>query len=147
MINTKHIFSEQNILVAVPTYNNAGTIAHVITDLRKYVDNILIVNDGSTDNTSDILAASSVEHISYTKNKGKGYAIRQAFKYALANDYKYVLTIDSDGQHFASDYTAYYSINEHQLIHSYWPNNAYQGHHDGQLTCYVKDYSLIHKYI
>ena len=107
MINTKHIFSEQNILVAVPTYNNAGTIAHVITDLRKYVDNILIVNDGSTDNTSDILAASSVEHISYTKNKGKGYAIRQAFKYALANDYKYVLTIDSDGQHFASDLSSF----------------------------------------
>ena len=92
-----------SVLIVIPTYNNDGTLAKVIEDVRVYSDNILVVNDGSTDSTADIIENAGVQHISYSKNKGKGYAIRQSFIYAKNNGFDYVITIDADGQHFASD--------------------------------------------
>lgn len=103
MTQTKLIIDEQKILVVVPTYNNAGTIVSVIEQVRQYSDHILVVNDGSTDTTAEIIRSLNVEQISYSKNRGKGYAIRRSFEYAKQNGYNYVLTIDSDGQHYASD--------------------------------------------
>lgn len=103
MTTTKQIITEQKILVVVPTYNNAGTIASVIEQVRQYSDHILVVNDGSTDSTAEIIHSLAVKHISYTPNRGKGYAIRRSFEYAKEIGYDYVLTIDSDGQHYASD--------------------------------------------
>lgn len=103
MNQTKQIISEQKILVVVPTYNNASTIASVIEQVKQYSDHILVVNDGSTDTTAEIIHSLPVEHISYANNRGKGHAIRCSFRYAKENGYNYVLTIDSDGQHYASD--------------------------------------------
>lgn len=91
------------LLIVVPTYNNETTIAQLINDVKEFTDNILVVNDGSTDNTATIVDGLNVHNVSYTTNKGKGYAIRQSFKYAIEHGYNYVLTIDSDGQHYASD--------------------------------------------
>lgn len=107
MTQTKQIINEQKILVVVPTYNNAGTIATVIEQVRQYSDHVLVVNDGSTDATAEIINSLDVEHISYAHNRGKGYAIRSSFKYARENGYNYVLTIDSDGQHYASDIASF----------------------------------------
>ena len=103
MVNTKEIIDKKRILVVLPTYNNAGTLASVIEQVREYSNNVLVVNDGSTDSTIEIIEHSAVAHISYTKNRGKGYAIKSAFKYAIENNYNYVLTIDSDGQHYISN--------------------------------------------
>lgn len=103
MTQTKQIINEQRILVVVPTYNNAGTIAEVIKQVRQYSNHILVVNDGSTDATAEIIESLDVLNISYTPNRGKGYAIRSSFNYAKENGYDYVLTIDSDGQHYAND--------------------------------------------
>src|SRR6187549_214322 len=90
--------------VIIPTYNNAATLAGVIEDVARYSDHIIVVNDGSTDNTVEIVNNyPSVQLISYPKNVGKGWALRKAFKYALEKSYKYAITIDSDGQHFAKD--------------------------------------------
>ena len=91
------------LLIVIPTYNNENTIADVINGAREYTDNILVVNDGSTDSTASILESAAVNNISYSPNRGKGYAIRKSFKYAVEHGYNYVLTIDSDGQHFSSD--------------------------------------------
>ncbi|MFR9650615.1 MAG: DUF2062 domain-containing protein [Rikenellaceae bacterium] len=103
MSETRRKIEEHRVLIVVPTYNNQTTIGQVIRDVRGYSDDILVVNDGSTDSTHSIIESLGVESISYTPNRGKGYAIRQSFKYALERGYNYVLTIDSDGQHFASD--------------------------------------------
>ncbi|MEG1553483.1 MAG: DUF2062 domain-containing protein [Rikenellaceae bacterium] len=103
MTDVKEILTEYKVLVVIPTYNNAGTLANVIGEVKQYTNNILIVNDGSTDDTLTTIKSSTVEYISYLPNKGKGYAIRQSFKYALEQGYDYVLTLDSDGQHYASD--------------------------------------------
>jgi glycosyltransferase involved in cell wall biosynthesis len=90
--------------VIIPTYNNAATLAGVIEDAAQYSDHIIVVNDGSTDNTVDIVNNyPAVQLISYPKNTGKGWALRQAFTYAVEKGYRYAVTIDSDGQHFAKD--------------------------------------------
>jgi glycosyltransferase involved in cell wall biosynthesis len=88
----------------MPTYNNATTIGAVVQDVMQYSDDICVVNDGSTDNTLQVLSQfASLKIHSYTKNQGKGWALRQGFKFALQHGYDYAITIDSDGQHFAKD--------------------------------------------
>ncbi len=94
--------------VIIPTYNNAATLAGVIEDVAGYSDHIIVVNDGSTDNTVDIVKNyPAVQFISYPKNVGKGWALRKAFAYATQKGYQYAITIDSDGQHFAKDLPAF----------------------------------------
>lgn len=91
-------------IVVIPTYNNAGTIAKVISDVREYSDDVLVVNDGSTDETSNILhSIEGIEIIEYPKNKGKGHALRLALDKACEMGFVYAITIDADGQHFADD--------------------------------------------
>jgi glycosyltransferase involved in cell wall biosynthesis len=92
------------VCVIVPTYNNEKTLKRVLDSVLQFTSNIIIVNDGSTDTTSEILAAySQLVQIHHTKNSGKGIALRNGFKKAIELDYHYAITIDSDGQHFASD--------------------------------------------
>jgi glycosyltransferase involved in cell wall biosynthesis len=90
--------------VIIPTYNNENTLNQVITDVLSFTPDIIVVNDGSTDNTQNILNCfTDLRVISYKPNRGKGYAIRQGFKAAINAGYRYAISIDSDGQHFASD--------------------------------------------
>ena len=97
-------FEKTKTCVVIPTYNNAGTLGVVLDDILKYTNQIIVVNDGSTDGTTDLIPKyRGIQWISYEKNVGKGWALRQAFKMALELGYDNVITIDSDGQHFASD--------------------------------------------
>ena len=90
--------------VIIPTYNNVGTIATVIAQVKEYASDVIVVNDGSTDNTAEILAAiEGIKVIAYAKNKGKGYALKLGLKRAYEWGYEYAITIDADGQHFADD--------------------------------------------
>lgn len=93
------------ICVLIPTYNNAGTLNSVLSDVLNYSENIIVVNDGSTDNTTHILDefGSKITVVSYEKNKGKGYALKTGFRRAKELGYDYAITLDSDGQHYASD--------------------------------------------
>jgi glycosyltransferase involved in cell wall biosynthesis len=102
--NTFEAFREKKICVVIPTFNNASSVARVIDSVLKYTDQIVVVNDGSTDQTQSILESySQIKVISYLPNKGKGFAIRTAFKEAFKAGYLYAITIDSDGQHYADD--------------------------------------------
>jgi glycosyltransferase involved in cell wall biosynthesis len=97
-------FISHNACVIVPTYNNAGTLEEVLLSVLEYTDRVIVVNDGSTDGTSDILAKfSEIDKVEYATNKGKGKALRRGFEFAVQKGYDYAITIDSDGQHFASD--------------------------------------------
>ena len=92
------------ICVLIPTYNNERTLQRVIDGVLQYTKNIIIINDGSTDSTSQILEKyTQVQHILIPKNQGKGNALRQGFIKATALGYDYAITIDSDGQHFPED--------------------------------------------
>jgi glycosyltransferase involved in cell wall biosynthesis len=91
-------------VVLIPTYNNAGTIAKVIADVKEYSSDVIVVNDGSTDKTKNILASiNDIKVIDYPNNKGKGYALKLGLQKAHEWGYRYAITIDSDGQHYADD--------------------------------------------
>ncbi len=101
----KTAIQNHGICVLIPTYNNAGTLSCVLSDVLKYTSNVIVVNDGSTDNTADILDRfkGKIHVVSYAKNKGKGGALKEGFKYAISKGFEYAVTMDSDGQHYASD--------------------------------------------
>ncbi|MDT0648169.1 DUF2062 domain-containing protein [Zunongwangia sp. F260] len=97
-------FIKFNCCVLVPTYNNAGSLASVLQDLLVYTENIVVVNDGSTDDTRDILTGfSDLEILHFKENRGKGVALNRGFEFAQELGYEYAITIDSDGQHYPDD--------------------------------------------
>jgi glycosyltransferase involved in cell wall biosynthesis len=97
--------------VIIPTFNNHKTLQKVIEGVLLYTKNIIIVNDGSTDSTFEILKKySQIQQLHLPKNKGKGNALRHGFKHAFNLGYHYAITIDSDGQHFPKDIAIF--INE-----------------------------------
>lgn len=90
--------------VIVPTYNNHKTLKRVLDSVLEYTSNVIVVNDGSTDSTFEIVKGyQNVAQVHHPKNVGKGMALRNGFKKAIELNYDYAITIDSDGQHFASD--------------------------------------------
>lgn len=91
--------------VVIPTYNNEKTLAGLLADVLEYTNDVIVVDDGSSDSTAQILCsfAHRIHLIKHEKNLGKGIALRNAFSYALDQKYEYAISIDSDGQHFASD--------------------------------------------
>jgi glycosyltransferase involved in cell wall biosynthesis len=98
------LFKKYKVAVVVPTFNNERTVGHVIRSIQEYSQDVIVVNDGSTDSTAELLQQfQPINLVSYTPNGGKGYALRKGFQRAIELGYDYVITIDSDGQHFAED--------------------------------------------
>jgi len=90
--------------VIIPTYNNGETLGKVIRDVLSLTSNVIVVNDGSTDQTADILAGMpEAVTVTLPVNHGKGRALQQGFALAMTKGFKYAITIDSDGQHMAAD--------------------------------------------
>ena len=97
-------FDTLGVCVIIPTYNNAATLSSVIADVTNYTKNIIVINDGSFDNTLSVIENYPyVQLITYPNNVGKGWALRKAFALATKLNYKFAISIDSDGQHFAKD--------------------------------------------
>jgi glycosyltransferase involved in cell wall biosynthesis len=94
----KHSFKGR-ILAVIPCLNEEKTIKTIIGQTKPHVDTILIIDDGSTDNTAHIARQAGATVISHTTNQGKGTAIKTGFTYAKNHHYDYVVTLDGDGQH------------------------------------------------
>lgn len=89
-----------NIIVAIPVFNEANHVHAVLEEVRKYANRILVIDDGSTDDTSKKLdQESNIERITHEKNKGYGAALISAFEYALKHSADILITMDCDGQH------------------------------------------------
>ncbi len=87
-------------LTAIPVYNEAASLRGVLAQVRRYSPEILIVNDGSTDDTPRIIADEPDLHVvTHSQNRGYGAALISAFGYALEHDYPVLVTMDCDGQH------------------------------------------------
>ena len=98
------LFDKLKCCVIVPTYNNARTLCHVLDGIVKYTSNVIVINDGSTDKTGEILKSyQQIEIITFKKNKGKGSALKKGFSRAYELGYQHGITIDSDGQHMPDD--------------------------------------------
>lgn len=104
IISKQELLDSTSFCVIVPTYNNQKTLKKVLDSILDFTSNVIIVNDGSTDQTSEILKQySQLTQIHHPKNLGKGRALRNGFRKAIELDFEYTITIDSDGQHFAAD--------------------------------------------
>lgn len=100
----KYKFDELSVLVLIPTYNNASKLESVMEDVLSYTKNILVVNDGSTDETPEILCRyTHIEVLHLPLNQGKGVALKKGIDWAQQNGYRYLISMDSDGQHLAKD--------------------------------------------
>ena len=115
---------EENFCCAiVPSYNNADTLEKVLTGVAQHISYIIVVNDGSTDYSGTLLAGLqqnspifanqnatdissprvTLDVITFQTNRGKGAALQKGFERAVEKGFRYAITIDSDGQHFAED--------------------------------------------
>jgi glycosyltransferase involved in cell wall biosynthesis len=87
-------------LTAIPIYNEERHLQSVLREVRRYSPDILVVNDGSTDRTGELLAQQpDLRVVTHPRNLGYGAALTSAFSYTLQHDYDVLVTMDCDGQH------------------------------------------------
>lgn len=90
--------------VIIPTYNNSKTLKKVLEGVLEYTGDVIVINDGSTDGTSQILSGfPQLKQVHFPNNRGKGTALREGFKLADELGFHFAISIDSDGQHFPDD--------------------------------------------
>ena len=106
------------ICAIIPTYNNAGTLADVIRRTSLYIRDIIVVVDGSTDATRDVLKSLDIPVVvvDLPQNRGKGYALKAGFRKAKELGFTHALTLDSDGQHYPEDIPALLEISSQQPL-------------------------------
>ncbi len=91
------------IAVVIPAYNEACAIAQVLAELKSFGYALIVVDDGSTDQTAKLARLAGAQVLSHPFNLGQGAALATGLAYALQEDYQVVVTFDADGQHQASD--------------------------------------------
>lgn len=91
------------IFAVVAAFNEEKTISAVLADLGKYVDRIIVVDDGSSDKTADMVKGVGVTLLRHLSNLGQGAALQTGFEYAKKQGANIVITYDADGQFKASD--------------------------------------------
>ncbi|MFQ3592024.1 MAG: glycosyltransferase family 2 protein [Gemmataceae bacterium] len=88
------------VLTAIPVYNEERSLLRVLDQVRPYASHLLLINDGSTDRTGELLESQTNLHIiTHPTNRGYGAALMSAFSYTLAHEYDVLVTMDCDGQH------------------------------------------------
>ena len=92
--------SDCKFLTALPVYNEVNSVSEVLDEVARYCDKVLVVDDGSSDGTSQLLAKrDDIILVTHPVNKGYGAALVTAFEYAADHEYDVLVTIDCDGQH------------------------------------------------
>ena len=88
------------VVACIPAYNEEMTIAKVVIQAQRYVDKVIVCDDGSTDLTGEIAERLGAEVIKHERNMGKGVALRDLFKMAIENlNADLIVALDADGQH------------------------------------------------
>ncbi len=97
-------------LVVIPVYNHPATLRSVVTGTLKVCNDVLVVDDGSSDAVAEIIKDLSVSVIRHESNLGKGAAILTAAREAKRLGMSHIITIDADGQHDPADITAFIPV-------------------------------------
>jgi glycosyltransferase involved in cell wall biosynthesis len=87
------------IIACIPALNEERTITSIVLLARKYVDEVLVCDDGSSDNTSELAKEAGANVIEHFVNLGKGASLKTLFKAALEHGAEIIITLDADGQH------------------------------------------------
>lgn len=118
--NQKRLLRDRGICVIIPTYNNGGTVAAVARRALMECDDVIVVDDGSTDDTALRLAVvEGLTIVTHDRNRGKGRALCTGFRKALELGFSYAITLDADGQHYPEDIPKFLEANRqhpHALI-------------------------------
>ncbi|PLX98705.1 MAG: glycosyl transferase family 2 [Desulfuromonas sp.] len=91
----------ERVLVIIPAFNEALNISRVVAGVKTTIGtaDILVIDDGSQDDTAELARSAGARVVSHPFNMGYGVAIQTGYKYALMNNYEYVVQVDGDGQH------------------------------------------------
>lgn len=92
-----------NVCVIIPTYNEARTIGELIRQIRAQDLKVIVIDDGSQDNTSELARENGAVVLRNFDNEGKGACLIKGFHYALSHNFDAIVSMDGDGQHLASD--------------------------------------------
>ena len=95
--------SSKGIIAILPAFNEEVSIGSMVLHARHHADRVIVIDDGSTDRTSEIAGLAGAEVIRHHKNMGKGLALKTGFDLAGSNGAKVIVTMDSDGQHDPED--------------------------------------------
>jgi dolichol-phosphate mannosyltransferase len=88
------------VLTAIPVYNEERHLEEVLREVRRFCPDVLVINDGSTDRTAELLARQKgLRVVTHPQNRGYGAALISAFEYAKLHPFDVLVTIDCDGQH------------------------------------------------
>ena len=87
----------------IPGYNEAERIGPVVRSVSAYCPNVVVVDDGSSDETAEVARAAGATVLVQPHNMGKGKALERGFEYAREKGFEFVITMDGDGQHAAED--------------------------------------------
>ena len=110
--DNRQTLRRRGICIVIPTYNNASTIAQIIADVKRYCLDVIVVNDGCTDDTAAILSEiQDITVVTLPENRGKGTALKSGFRKALALGFCYAITLDADGQHYGKDINNFLDAN------------------------------------
>jgi len=93
--------------VVIPTYNEAREIGKLVNEIRRQNLTVLVIDDGSSDNTQELARKNGAEVLRNETNLGKGASLIRGFDYALENNFDAVITMDGDGQHLPQDLPAF----------------------------------------
>ena len=93
---------EYKIGIVIPAFNEQGSLAKLIPIIKNY-GNVLVINDGSTDETQKIINQFKCQYIKNEKNLGYEKSIIKGLKFFINNNFDYILTFDADGQHDVED--------------------------------------------
>ncbi len=99
MIESKESGERRKVLAAIPAYDAGPWVGDVVRRTTRQIEDVLVVDDGSSDETARVARAAGAEVISHRVNRGKGAALLTAFSVALARGYDAIATLDADGQH------------------------------------------------
>lgn len=99
MLNIFKIYFKMKLGVLICAYNEEKHIREVVNGCLRYIKEVIVVNDGSSDNTLKELKKTKAKIINHNKNKGKGESLKNGFNYAIKKGYEYLILMDGDGQH------------------------------------------------
>ncbi len=100
------MFAAKKCAAVIPCFNEGATIAPLVAAVRQYLPCVLVVDDGSTDGTSNLAGGAGAVVVSHRRNLGKGAALRTGLSLALKQGFEWALTLDGDGQHTPEDLPA-----------------------------------------